>query len=205
MKRGERRGRERREFGRSRFRSKTPKTETNHDNDSHETLFQTRATHAIYSKFRMFVFLCVPFLRSIDGNLIGLQATKSFAAQVRCSQAFHIRRQNIAIKYFPDPPSPLSRFGSTISSSIRFEAPSINRPIRFDARRCGIFSPLSTPLHLLRSVFFPAAAGASGGASFSANIKGRRETTVLVGSFTFNFLSCSNEFYGTALHLCPSV
>ena len=58
---GERRegeGRERREFGRSRFRSKTPKTETNHDNDSHETLFQTRATHHIVLKAPQDV--CVP-------------------------------------------------------------------------------------------------------------------------------------------------
>ena len=45
---GEREGRE---FGRSCFRSasKTPKTETNHDNDSHETLFQTRASNTPYS------------------------------------------------------------------------------------------------------------------------------------------------------------
>ena len=82
--------------------------------------------------------VCVPFPAILsNGNLIRLQAAKS--STERCSQAFHIRRQNIAIKYFLDPPllpSLLpSSFGFTISTSIRFEAapPSINRPIRFDA------------------------------------------------------------------------
>ena len=176
--------RERRELGRSRFRSllpsETPKTETNHDNDSHETLFETRATHHTVHVLHA-QDVCVPFPAILsDGNLIRLQAAKS--STERCSQAFHIRRQNIAIKYFLDPPLlpclPPSSFGFTISTSIRFEAaPSFYKSP--DSIRCeegDVEFSHPSRRRLLGE-----------GASFSGGIskEGRRGTTVLVGCFTF--------------------
>ena len=179
------RERERREFGRSRFRSllpsETPKTETNHDNDSHETLFETRATHHTVHVLHA-QDVCVPFPAILsDGNLIRRQAAKS--STERCSQAFHIRRQNIAIKYFLDPPLlssfplPPSSFGFTISTSIRFEAaPSFYKSpdsIRCEEGDVEFSHPSRRRLP-------------GEGASFSGGIskEGRRGTTVLAGCFT---------------------
>ena len=58
------------------------------------------------------------------------------------SQAFRIRRQDIAIKYSPASEF-LHRFAlKPLRPPSASFFPSINRPIRFDARRSGILSPL---------------------------------------------------------------